>query len=86
MSFLILKLLFSIYGTAESHSTSVNMGRNTKRVKDFINDIPDKKLSAFITSFGTLYSDDEFRLDMQGVSDKGRCAISLAAQHYSPQR
>jgi hypothetical protein len=43
------------------------MGKNTKRVKAFIEDIPDDKLTGFITSGGTIYKDDDFRLDMQGV-------------------
>jgi hypothetical protein len=44
------------------------MGKNTKRVKEFIESIPDEKLTGFIKSGGTIYSDTDFRLDMQGVS------------------
>jgi hypothetical protein len=44
------------------------MGKNTKRVKEFIESIPDEKLTGFVTSGGTIYKDTDFRLDMQGVS------------------
>lgn len=43
------------------------MGKNTKRVKEFIDSIPDSKLSAFPSSGGTIFKDQDFRLDMQGV-------------------
>jgi hypothetical protein len=45
------------------------MGKNTKRVEDFIDNIPDDKLSELPTSTGTcIWNDINFRLDMQGVS------------------
>jgi hypothetical protein len=43
------------------------MGKNTKRVKEFIESIPDSKLTGFSTSGGTIFKDQDFRLDMQGV-------------------
>lgn len=43
------------------------MGKNTKRVKEFIENIPDEKLTGFVESGGTIYKDEDFRLDMQGV-------------------
>jgi len=43
------------------------MGKATKALKAFIDDIPDSDLEALPTSGGTIYSDDDFRLDMQGV-------------------
>lgn len=44
------------------------MGKANKALKEFIDDIPDSDLEALPTSAGTIYSDDNFRLDMQGVS------------------
>jgi hypothetical protein len=39
-----------------------------KALKAFIDEIPAAKLENFPGSPGTLYSDDNFRLDLQGVS------------------
>jgi hypothetical protein len=47
------------------------MGKASKALKEFINDIPDSDLEALPTSAGTIYSNDNFRLDMQGVSEIG---------------
>ena len=44
------------------------MGKGTKALKQFIAEIPDSHLEALPTSGGTIYSNDDFRLDMQGVS------------------
>lgn len=44
------------------------MGKNTKRVKEFIESIPDSKLTGFASSGGLIFKDTDFRLDMQGVS------------------
>jgi len=46
---------------------SHTMGKNTKRVKEFIESIPDSKLTGLSTSGGTIFKDQDFRLDMQGV-------------------
>jgi hypothetical protein len=46
----------------------VARGALTKLIKAFIDDIPDSKLTGFSNSGGTIYKDDDFRLDMQGVS------------------
>lgn len=43
------------------------MGKNTKHVKQFIEDIPDAKLQGITTNGGTIFKDKNFRLDMQGV-------------------
>lgn len=43
------------------------MGKATKALKAFIEDIPDAKLTGFPTVGGTIYKTTEFRLDMQGV-------------------
>ena len=45
------------------------MGRASKALAAFIEDIPDLKLSGFSAQAGTIHSDDDFRLDMQGVCD-----------------
>jgi hypothetical protein len=44
------------------------MGKNTKRTKEFIESIPDSKLTAFPSNGGTIFKDQDFRIDMQGVS------------------
>jgi hypothetical protein len=43
------------------------MGKNTKTAKAFIESIPDSKFSGFPSSGGTIYTDRDYRLDMQGV-------------------
>jgi hypothetical protein len=44
------------------------MGKASKALKDFIDDIPDSDLEALPTTPGTIHSDIDFRLDMQGAS------------------
>jgi hypothetical protein len=45
------------------------MGRNRKKIlRDFIDSIPDSKLTGFPDSQNTLYKDVDLRLDMQCVS------------------
>lgn len=44
------------------------MGKANKDLKAFIEEIPDDSLNALPTIPGTIYSDIDFRLDMQGVS------------------
>jgi hypothetical protein len=39
-----------------------------KALKAFIEEIPESKLENFPSNPGTLYDDDDFRLDLQGVS------------------
>ena len=41
----------------------------TKLIEDWIDDIPDEKLTGFGDNVRRIYSDDNLRLDMQGVSD-----------------
>ena len=43
------------------------MGKAKKALESFINSIPDSKLTGIPTQGGTLYKDNDFRLDMQGV-------------------
>lgn len=43
------------------------MGKATKALKAFIEGIPDTSLARLSMSAGTIYSDTDFRLDMQGV-------------------
>ncbi|KAM0124279.1 hypothetical protein ACHAP3_010486 [Botrytis cinerea] len=44
------------------------MGKNTKRAEDFIDEIPDSKLTDFPTFGGTIYKNTDFRLDMQSMA------------------
>jgi hypothetical protein len=39
-----------------------------KALKAFIDEIPESKLENFPSNAGTLFTDDNFRLDLQGVS------------------
>jgi len=43
------------------------MGKATKALKEFIDGIPDSKLTGFSVGSGTIHKTTEFRLDMQGV-------------------
>jgi hypothetical protein len=43
-------------------------GKTGKLLTAFIDEIPDSKLEALPNNAGTIYTDDDFRLDMQGVS------------------
>jgi hypothetical protein len=62
-----------IQDISEPRFTSVNIGKNTKRCTQFINSIPDEKLSGFVTNRKTIFSDTDWRLDMQVVSDSTTC-------------
>lgn len=44
------------------------MGKNTKRIKDFIESIPEDKLTGFPDK-GLVWETRDFRLDNQGVSN-----------------
>ncbi|KAM0259449.1 hypothetical protein ACHAQJ_003344 [Trichoderma viride] len=44
------------------------MGKASKSLKAFIDEIPDSSLTGLSTSPGTIYSDTDFRLDMQGMT------------------
>ncbi|KAF8421199.1 hypothetical protein EV426DRAFT_565631 [Tirmania nivea] len=47
------------------------MGKASKALRDFIEAIPDAKINPPPKSAGTIWSDDNYRLDMQGLtSDK----------------
>jgi hypothetical protein len=50
------------------------MGKNTKFVAAFIDDISDSKLSGFPSQATTIAKDQDFRLDMQGV-----CSLAYRA-------
>jgi hypothetical protein len=43
------------------------MGKAKKSLTDFIKNIPDSKLTGFTESIDTIYSTNDYRLDMQGV-------------------
>ena len=43
------------------------MGKFNDLLKDFIESIPDSKLTGFSTQPGQIWKNSEFRLDMQGV-------------------
>ncbi|KAG0633584.1 hypothetical protein HOY80DRAFT_929857 [Tuber brumale] len=47
------------------------MGKGSKALRAFINDIPDSKLTGFTESAGTIHFDQDFRLDMQGKTTNG---------------
>lgn len=53
------------------------MGKNTKYVAAFIDDISDSKLSGFPSQATTIAKDQDFRLDMQGV-----CFLLLRASMH----
>ena len=44
-----------------------NMGKAKKALTEFIDAIPDAKLTGFPGSAGTIWEDPDFRFDMQGV-------------------
>ncbi|KAI1177569.1 hypothetical protein F4777DRAFT_541438 [Nemania sp. FL0916] len=47
------------------------MGKANKALRAFIDGIPNSKLESLSTNPGKIHSDDDFRLDMQGMtSDK----------------
>jgi hypothetical protein len=72
------------------------MGKNTKRVAAWIEDIKDDKFTAFPSKTSNIYKDTNFRLDMQGVCNKlflrsaltpsvkdcACCACSLTSPEY----
>ena len=43
------------------------MGKATKALSAFIDNIPDNKLEGIPEGAGTIYKDQDFRLDNQGV-------------------
>lgn len=44
------------------------MGKGTDALIEFVDEIPDEKLSGISEIPGTIYKNDNFRLDMQGAS------------------
>jgi len=52
------------------------MGRRQKAFNEFIDGIADEKLEGLSKQAGTIASDDNYRLDMQGVRDWPRFAVS----------
>jgi len=55
------------------------MGKATKALKEFIENIPDSKLTGFSTAAGTIYKTTEFRLDMQGITTKKEFNLQIQA-------
>ncbi|KAF1940272.1 hypothetical protein EJ02DRAFT_406725 [Clathrospora elynae] len=56
------------------------MGKNTKKVQEFIESIPDRKLQGLPNSCGTLFKDQDFRLDMQGMTSGSPKNYNLQVQ------
>ncbi|KAK0749881.1 hypothetical protein B0T18DRAFT_427932 [Schizothecium vesticola] len=54
------------------------MGKAAKALKAFIMDIPDSTLAALPTLGGTIHSDDNFRLDMQGMTTAGEHNLQVS--------
>ncbi|KAH9967394.1 hypothetical protein BC827DRAFT_1264219 [Russula dissimulans] len=54
-----------------------------KALKDFINDIPKEKLEGFPSTPGTLYSDRNLRLDLQGLT-KTAYNLQIQANNNAP--
>ncbi|KAG0632899.1 hypothetical protein HOY80DRAFT_897391, partial [Tuber brumale] len=52
-------------------------GQAKKSLRDFINEIPNSKLTGFRESTGMIYSDRNFRLDMQGKTTDGRYNLQV---------
>lgn len=46
------------------------MGKARKALENFIDEIPKAKLTGFPSSAGTIYRNEDFRLDMQGVCNQ----------------
>lgn len=46
------------------------MGKAKKSLESFIDEIPDSKLTDLGTRPGTIYTDSNFRFDMQGVRNQ----------------
>jgi len=44
------------------------MGGNEKKVEDFLDKVPDDKLTGLSQTVKCLYKNEEFRLDMQGMT------------------
>jgi len=53
------------------------MAKGKKALRDFINGIPDAKLTGFQESGGTIYTDQDFPLDMQEVGTLKGCELAL---------
>ncbi|KAG0636532.1 hypothetical protein HOY80DRAFT_1054184 [Tuber brumale] len=53
------------------------MGKGPEALRDFINDIPDSKLTRFPESRGKIYSDRDFRLDMQCKTTNGEYNLQI---------
>ncbi|KAF2768103.1 hypothetical protein EJ03DRAFT_274905 [Teratosphaeria nubilosa] len=56
------------------------MGKAQKALKAFIEGIPESKLTNLTKSIGTLYKDDDFRLDMQGMTSDDPAKHNLQVQ------
>ncbi|CUS06866.1 unnamed protein product [Tuber aestivum] len=52
------------------------MGKASKALQAFIDNIPDSKLTGFPEGAGTIYTDQDFRLDMQGASCEERMLMT----------
>ncbi|KDR72736.1 hypothetical protein GALMADRAFT_101921 [Galerina marginata CBS 339.88] len=59
------------------------MGKAKKALEAFIDKIPASKLTGFSTSPGTIYSDDDFRLDMQKINNDKTHNLQIQANKQS---
>ncbi|KAH7175381.1 hypothetical protein EDB81DRAFT_874234 [Dactylonectria macrodidyma] len=58
------------------------MGRGIKRdLMDFIDSIPDEKLEGFPSSQTTIFRDQNFRLDMQGITSSGDWNLQIQVNY-----
>jgi len=55
------------------------MGKATKAVKEFIENIPAAKLTGFPTASGQIWKDKNFRLDMQGMTSDRKFNLQIQA-------
>ncbi|KAF5724335.1 hypothetical protein FMUND_933 [Fusarium mundagurra] len=53
------------------------MGKASKELKQFINEIPDSCLNALPDNAGTIRKTTDFRLDMQGMTTDGKHNIQV---------
>ncbi|ETS84909.1 hypothetical protein PFICI_02934 [Pestalotiopsis fici W106-1] len=59
------------------------MGKANKSLKEFINNIPDSVLEALPTAPGKMYSDTNFRLDMQGMTTAGEHNLQVQVNNQT---
>ncbi|KAF9651928.1 hypothetical protein BDM02DRAFT_444822 [Thelephora ganbajun] len=69
--------------TQSTASCTVNMGKATKALKEFIASIPESKLTGFPTRSGEIWSTTEFRLDMQGMTSNREFNLQIQANRQA---